>query len=161
MKSKHILLTLTLSLLTALGATAQTNYKCTVQMKGYDGLQAYMAVSLVDSKGEHVRTLRIFGPQRRWYTGMSKWYAAWRKQKEQTDAVTGASIAAGDRQTFAFSLKDGLLDKGYSIRFDSSVEDQDNHEGDAIVPVTTAELTKRVEGKGYIKMVKISKATKP
>lgn len=159
MNSKRILLSLALCLLTLLGASAQTSYKCTIQMRGYDGLQAYMAVSLVDSKGEHVQTLRIFGPQRRWYTGMSKWYAAWRKQKEQTDAVTGASIAAGDRQTFSFTLADKLLDKGYSIRFDSSVEDQDNHEGDAIVPVTTAELTKRTEGKGYIKMVKISKAS--
>lgn len=159
MNSKRILLSLALCLLTLLGASAQTSYKCTIQMRGYEGPQAYMAVSLVDSKGEHVQTLRIFGPQRRWYTGMTKWYNAWRKKKEQTDAVTGASIAAGDRQTFSFTLADNLLDKGYSIRFDSSVEDQENHEGDAIVPVTTAELTKRTEGKGYIKMVKISKAS--
>ncbi|MBU7578578.1 MAG: DUF2271 domain-containing protein, partial [Flavihumibacter sp.] len=49
------------------------------------------------------------------------------------------------------------LNKGYKLRFESSVEDQQYHMADVEIPMTTEALTQKTEGKGYIRFVKLSK----
>ena len=46
-------------------ATAQeVKYKCMLQMSNYDGLGAYVVVSLIDAKGNYEKTLYMMGPDK-------------------------------------------------------------------------------------------------
>lgn len=155
-KMKLILMGLTLGLMTATALEAQTRYRCLVQMNAYQGEKAYVVVSLINPKGEYAKTLRVMGPDKRWYDSLASWHKAQKAKPEQLDAVTGASIAGGDRSVFTLQLDDSLLDKGYTIRFESSVEDKRYYERDAIVEVTQAKLQERTAGSGYIRAVKLT-----
>lgn len=135
---------------------AQTKYRCLVQMKPYQGEKAYVVVSLVDAKGQYERTLRVLGPDKRWYDSLTEWYKAQRSKPEKLDGVTGASIAGGDRSVFTITLDDSKLDKGYTLRFESSVEDQKYHVRDVEIPYTSGKVAERAEGKGYIRLVKLT-----
>lgn len=141
---------------TSLTAHAQSKYRCLVQMKPYEGEKAYVVVSLVDAKGQYEQTLRVLGPDKRWYNSLVEWHRAQQKRPERLDAVTGASIAGGDRSVFVLTLDDSKLDKGYKIRFESSVEDQKYHVSDVEIPYTRQGLERRTDGKGYIKVVKLT-----
>lgn len=152
---KTILATLCL-LMGGAALSAQTRYKCLVQMKPYDGEKAYVVVSLVDPKGNYDQTLRVMGPNKRWWNSLSEWHKAQQAKAEKLDAVTGASIAGGDRSVLTLTLPDDKLDKGYKIRFESSVEDQEYYKDDVEVPYTKDKLTERTQGKGYIKLVKFT-----
>lgn len=141
-----------------LSASAQTKYKCLVQMTPYDGEKAYVVISLIAPDGKYDKTLRVMGPDKRWYSSLVEWHKAQKAQPEKLDAVTGASIAGGDRSVLVLTLDDSKLDKGYKIRFESSVEDQKYYADDVEIPYTTAKLTERTTGKGYIKLVKLTKS---
>ena len=49
------------------------------------------------------------------------------------------------------------MNKGYTLRFESAVEEQKYHVTDVEIPLTTAAITEMAKGKGYIKMVKLNK----
>lgn len=152
---KWIMLTL-VSLIISSSALAQSKYRCLIQMNAYEGPKAYVVVSLVDSKGRYEQTLRVLGPDKRWHDSLTDWHKAQQAKAERLDGVTGASIAGGDRAVFGITLDDSKLDKGYTIRFESSVEDRKYYSRDAEIPVTKAKLTERIAGSGYIKLVKLT-----
>jgi hypothetical protein len=77
---------------------------------------------------------------------------------EKLDAISGASIKGGDRRIISFTIDDKIMNKGYKLRFESSVEDQKYVVDDVEIPLTTAQLTTKADGKTYIKLVKINKA---
>lgn len=138
---------------------AQTSkYKCMLQMTNYTGLEAYVVVSLIDAKGQYEKTLYIMGPDKQWYNGFKEWNKYLSKKNENLSAVTGASIAAGDRSITTFSIDESKMNKGYTLRFESSVEDQNYHVTDVEIPLTTEGITLKKEGKGYIRYVKLIKA---
>lgn len=134
-----------------------TKYKGMLQMTNYNGLEAYVVVSLVDAKGNAEKTLCMMGPDKKWYNGFKDWFAKLSKKKENLNAITGASIAGGDRATFTFTIDEAKINKGYKIRFESSVEDQKNYINDLEIPFTTEAVTKKTDGTGYIRYVKLSK----
>lgn len=136
----------------------KANYRCLVQMNAYEGQKAYVVVSLVNPKGDYEQTLRVMGPDKRWYGSLAQWHKAQKARPEKLDAVTGASIAGGGRSVFAFSIDESKIDKGYTLRFESSVEDQKYYVKDVEIPLSTSKLTERTAGTGYIKLVKISPA---
>nr|WP_297309600.1 DUF2271 domain-containing protein [uncultured Flavobacterium sp.] len=139
-------------------AFAQTSkYKGMLQMTNYNGLEAYVVVSLVDSKGNPEKTLYMMGPDKKWYNGFKEWFAKLSNKKENLNAITGASIAGGDRSTFTFTIDETKINKGYKIRFESAVEDQKNYTNDLEIPFTTEDITKKTDGTGYIRYVKLSK----
>ena len=139
-------------------ATAQTSkYKCMLQMTNYEGLEAYVVVSLIDSKGNYEKTLYVMGPDKQWYNGFKEWNKTFAKKKENLNGITGASIAAGDRSITTFSIDESKLNKGYKLRFESAVEDNKYHVGDVEIALTTADITKKKEGKGFIRYVKLNK----
>lgn len=138
---------------------AQTaKYKGMLQMTNYNGLEAYVVVTLVDPKGNPEKTLYMMGPDKKWYNGFKQWFAKLSNKKENLNAITGASVAGGDRSIFNFSVDESKLNKGYKIRFESSVEDQKNYTNDLEIPFTTDDITKKTDGTGYIRYVKLSKA---
>ena len=49
------------------------------------------------------------------------------------------------------------MNKGYKLRFETAVEDQNYHVTDVEIPLTTTAVTQRTEGKGYIRYVKLNK----
>lgn len=137
--------------------SAQAKYKCMLQMSNYNGLEAYVVVSLISPSGQYEKTLYMMGPDKQWYNGFKEWNKTLGKKKENLSAITGASVAAGDRTTAVFQIDEPKMNKGYKLRFESAVEDQNYHIADVEIPLTTEGITQKVEGKGYIRYVKLSK----
>lgn len=138
--------------------SAQSNkYKLMLQMANYQGEKAYLVVSLINPKGEYEKTLSVLGPDKKWYDSLEEWHKAQTKKAEQLSAITGASIAGGERNITSITLDDSKFDKGYKIRIESSVENQKYYMEDAVIPLTIAGFSEKVEGKGYIRYVKLNK----
>ena len=147
-----------LTLLCAGFATAQVSkYKCMLQMVNYTGEKAYIVVSLINPKGQYEKTLYMMGPDKKWYDTLKEWHKSQGKSNVKLNAITGASVAGGDRSITTFAIEDKFLNKGYKIRFESAVEDQKYHVSDLEIPLTSAEDTTKAEGKGYIRYVKLNK----
>ncbi|ODT56901.1 MAG: flagellin biosynthesis protein FlgD [Paludibacter sp. 47-17] len=137
--------------------TANT-YRCMIQMNAYKGESAYVVASLINPQGKYERTLAILGPDKKWWDSLTEWYKAQQVKAEKLDAISGASIKGGDRRIISFTIDDKIMNKGYKLRFESSVEDQKYVVDDVEIPLTTAQLTTKANGKTYIKLVKINKA---
>ena len=150
-------LTVLFIFLTTVSLTAQTQYRCMLQMNAYKGESAYVVVSLVNANNKYEKTLAVLGPDKKWYDSLTEWFKAQQAMHEKLDAITGASIKGGDRRITTFTIDDKLLNRGYKIRFESAVEDQKYFADDVIIPLTTEKLTEKADGKGYIKMVKLNK----
>lgn len=140
-------------------ASAQTaKYKCMLQLTNYKGLEAYVVVSLINPNGQYEKTLYMMGADKQWYNGFKQWDKFNKKKKEKLNGITGASVAAGDRSITTFAIDQSKMNKGYKLRFESAVEDGEYHVSDVEIPLTTAGITQKAEGKGYIRYVKLSKA---
>lgn len=138
-------------------ATAQSKYKCMLQMSNYNGLEAYVVVSLINPSGQYEKTLYMMGPDKQWYNGFKEWNKVLGKKKENLSAITGASVASGDRSMAVFHIDESKMNKGYKLRFESAVEDKNYYAVDVEIPLTTEGITQKVEGKGYIRYVKLNK----
>lgn len=155
MKKGLLFLTCILLCITTYAQSAK--YKCNLQLTNYKGLGAYIVVSLVDKQGKYVKTLYMMGKDQKWYDTMKEWDKALRKKKENLNAITSASVSDGNRSTTTFVLDESLINKGYTIRFESAVENLSYYTVDAEIPFTTAALTEKTNGKGYIRFVKLTK----
>lgn len=139
-------------------STAQVSkYKCMLQMSSYSGEEAYVVVSLINPKGVYEKTLYVMGPDKKWYDTLKEWHKFQSKKPVKLNAITGASVAGGDRSITTFSIEDKYLNKGYKIRFESAVEDQKYHINDVEIPLTSAGITQKTDGKGFIRYVKLNK----
>lgn len=148
-----------LSLLLISGINAQkTKYKCLLQMSNYYGQGAYVVVSLIDPKGAYEKTLYVMGDDKEWYNSMKEWHKFYNKKPTNLSAITGASVTGGDRSVTTFEIENSKMNKGYKLRFESSVEDQEYHIKDVEIPLTTEGIVTKTEGKGYIRYVKLSKS---
>ncbi len=149
---------LILMLLTFNVAIAQkvTKYKCMLQMTNYMGEGAYIVVSLVDAKGAYEKTLYVMGSDKKWYRDIKEWFNFYKKKPVNISAITGASVTGGDRSTTTFEIEDSKINKGYTLRFESSVEDKKYYAKDLEVPLTTSGIATKTEGKGYIRYVRLS-----
>jgi hypothetical protein len=137
----------------AQGAT--TKYKCMIQMTNYMGEGAYMVVSLV--KGDtYEKTLYVLGADKKWYNSLKEWHKAYKKKPTNISAITGASVAGGDRSVVTLELDNAKINAGYKIRFESAVEDKKYYVKDLEIPLTTEALAAKTEGQGYIRYVRFS-----
>jgi len=144
--------------LISFSAVAQNSkYKCMLQMTNYKGLEAYVVVSLIDAKGKYEKTLYVMGTDKQWYNGFKDWYKNQSKKNEKLSAVTGASVAAGDRSITTFTIDESKMNKGYKLRFETAVEDQKYFAADVEILLTTEAITQKTDGKGYIRYVKLNK----
>lgn len=133
-----------------------TKYKCMVQMTNYVGEEAYIVVSLIDSKGAYEKTLYVMGPDKKWYNQIKEWNKFHSKKPTNISAITGASVAGGDRSVTTFEIENAKINKGYKLRFETSVEDKPYHAKDIEVPLTTEGLAAKTEGTNYIRYVRFS-----
>ena len=138
-------------------AAQEAKYKCMLQMSNYNGLEAYVIVSLIDPKGNYEKTLYVMGPDKQWYNGFKQWKKNAAKKNENLSAMTGASIASGDRSITTFSIDQTKINKGYKLRFETAVEDDDYYAQDVEIALTTDAVSAKTEGKGFIRYVKLNK----
>lgn len=133
-----------------------TQYKCLVQMTNYTGQGAYIVVSLIDPKGNYVKTLRVMGPDKKWYNTLVSWDKFRKKKPADVDAVTGPSVTGGDRSVTILEIENDKINAGYKLRFETAVEDQQYHEKEVEIPVTTEGLASKADSKGYIRYVRLA-----
>jgi hypothetical protein len=139
-------------------ATAQSSkYKCMLQMSNYMGEGAYVVVSLVNPKGNYEKTLYVMGDDKKWYKSLKEWHKFYSKKPSNISAITGASVTGGDRSITTIEIEDSKINSGYKLRFESAVEDQKYYTSDLEMPLTTAAMSEKTEGKGYIRYVRLSK----
>jgi hypothetical protein len=147
-------------LFTSFISTAQksdvTKYKCIVQMTNYIGEGAYIVVSLINPKGGYEKTLRVLGPDKKWYDNIRQWDKFQSKTKANLSAITSASVSGGNRSSTFIEIEDSKINAGYSIRFESAVENQEYSVRDIEFALTTENLSAKNEGKeGYIQFVRL------
>ncbi|MET0243535.1 MAG: DUF2271 domain-containing protein [Flavitalea sp.] len=156
---KSVLLVL-LALITipALTSAQTTKVKCMVQMTNYVGEGAYIVVSIVDAKGNYDKTLAVMGDDKEWYPDWKEWHKAYKKKPTNLSAITGASVAGGDRSVVTLEIETAKLNANYTLRFESAVEDKQYHIRDIEVPLTTEGITGKKDGTNYIRYVRFSAA---
>jgi len=74
---------------------------------------------------------------------------------KQCDGITGATISGGERAVKVLTLDENKFDKGYKIRFETAVEDDYYYAKDAEIELKKENLNTKVEGKGYIRYVRL------
>ncbi len=133
-----------------------TKYKCMVQMTNYVGEEAYVVVSLINAKGAYEKTLYVMGPDKKWYNSIKEWHKFNSKKPTNISAITGASVAGGDRSVTTFEIENAKINAGYKLRFETAVEDKEYHAKDIEIPLTTESLAAKTEGTNYIRYVRFS-----
>lgn len=135
--------------------TESKKYKCMVQLTNYSGEGAYIVISLINPKGGYEKTLNVQGNDPEWFHTVTEWWKFHGKKRSNIDAITGATISGGERSIIIIEIEDSKIDAGYSIRFETAVEDQQYHTKDVEFELTSANVNSKKEGKGYIRYVRI------
>lgn len=148
---------LLLSLLSFQASAQTSKYKCMLQMSNYMGEGAYIVVSLINAKGDYVKTLYVMGDDKKWYKTLKEWHKFYAKKPENISAKTGASVTGGDRSITTIEIDDAKINKGFKLRFEAAVEDHKYNTADLEIPLTTEGIAAKTEGKGYIRYVRLNK----
>jgi hypothetical protein len=120
-------------------------------LKSYRGNEAYLAIYLTDAQGKFHSTLRVAGRKAKYHSHLRDWSRGNASEKRSIDGITGASVGSGQSLKVSVDVADALIDAGYQIRIDSSVEDARDNPADVVVPLTSANAGKPTFGKGYVK----------
>lgn len=125
-----------------------------VQLNEYTGPEAYFHVYLVNPSGKFDRTLWVSGPEKIWWPDSKRWYGYFNRAREDVDAITGASTPAGARSVMRVEIDPNLVDAGYKLRVETSVENADNVQEDAEVELTTGNQRIKTPGTGYVRYIR-------
>ena len=120
-------------------------------LKSYGGNGAYLAIYLTDAQGKFHSTLRVMGRKAKYHSHLRDWSRGNASENRTVDGITGASVGSGQTLRVSVEVADALIDAGYQIRIDSSVEDGRDNPADVIAPLTGVNAGKPVSGKGYVK----------
>jgi len=132
-----------------------TNVKCMIQMTNYTGEGAYVIMSLINPKGDYEETLYVQGKDSEWYSEIPEWWKFYGKRRSEIDAISGATISGGGRTISVLKIPNDKIDTGYSIRFETAVEDQEYYTDDVQFKLTSESVKSKVEGKGFIRYVRM------
>ena len=149
------ILVLSTVLFTAFSSVDKVAVKCMIQMTNYTGEGAYVIVSLIDPEGAYEETLYVQGKDNEWYSEISEWWKFYGKRRLDVDAISGETIAGGERTISIIKIPSEKIDKGYSIRFETSVEDQEYYTDDVQFELTSESVKSKVAGKGFIRYVRM------
>ncbi len=142
-------------LLTAFVPAQLKTVKCLIQMTNYSGEGAYLVVSLLNPDGEYEETLYVQGKDSEWYSEIPEWWKFYGKYRPSIDGISGETISGGERTVTVLQIPEDKIGKGYSIRFETSVEDQEYHMDDIQFELTSENLKSKKEGKGFIRYVRM------
>ena len=126
-----------------------------IQMTNYTGEGAYIVISLLNPKGEYEETLYVQGDDDEWYFDITEWWKFQGKVRADIDAITGATISGGERAISVIDIDDDKIDSGYKIRFETAVEDQEYYTDDVEFELTSDSVKSKVEGKGFIRYIRL------
>ena len=135
--------------------TNSSKYKCMIQMTNYTGEGAYIAISLLNPEGNYEKTLYVHGDDDESYFDITEWWSFHGKKRPDIDAITGATISGGKRAITLLEIEDDKLDKGYKIRFETAVEDQEYYKDDVEFELTSETVKGKMEGKGFIRYIRM------
>lgn len=139
----------------ALATSAQAEQATiVVALNDYTGPEAYFALYLVNPEGKYDRTLWHSGPEKIWWPDEKRWYGYFSRNPAEIDAITGASTPAGTRRVMKVEIDPALIDAGYKLRVETSVEAGKNHEADAEVDLTRANERLKTAGSGYVRYIR-------
>lgn len=155
-KSAITTMLITICTVAAVNAQGSVKYKCMIQMNSYLGQGAYIVVSIVDKDSNYDKTLYVLGDDNKWYPDLKEWHKAYQKKQANISAITGASVSSGDRAMVTLEIDKDKINSGYTLRFESAVENEPYYQKDAEVPLTSEGLAAKTEGKGYIRYVRFS-----
>lgn len=141
---------------TSLAQGKTSKYKCMVQMTNYPGEGAYLVVSLMNPSGAYEKTLYVMGQDKKWYKDIKEWNKFNSKKPSNLSAISGASISGGERSVVVLEIEDAKVNAGYSLRFETAVEDQAYHVKDIEFPITTENLSGKIEGTNFIRYVRFT-----
>ncbi|MGV6831638.1 MAG: DUF2271 domain-containing protein [bacterium] len=136
-------------------ATEKSNYKCMIQMINYTGEGAYVVISLINPEGEYEETLYVQGDDEEWYHDITDWWNFYGKRRTELDAITGETIAGGERSINLIKIDADKINSGYSIRFETAVEDQEYYTKDVQFELTDDSVKGKYEGSGFIRYVRM------
>lgn len=117
------------------GAAMAGDVAVTVDLKSYRGPGAYLAVYLVDGSGRYRQTLWVSGAKSKYYRHLKGWARGISSAGGSLDGLTGASVGSGRSLTVRARIADALIDAGYQVVVDASVEDRGDRPRDAAVPL--------------------------
>lgn len=132
-----------------------TKYKCMIQLKNYTGEGAYITISILNPNGTYEQTLYILGDDEEWYSDITEWWKFQGKVRTDIDAITGATISGGNRAISVIEIPNDKLNKGYKIRFETAVEDQEYYKDDVEFELTSENVKSKIEGKGFIRYIRM------
>ncbi len=136
-------------------STGEKKVKCMIQMDNYTGEGAYIVVSLIDPKGNYEKTLYVHGKDSEWYHELTSWWKFYGKKKTSLDGMTGSTISGGERAISIIKIDASKIGKGYKLRFESAVEAKNYYTSDIEFSLTTENLQKKYNGKGFIRYVRL------
>ncbi|MEM9143371.1 MAG: DUF2271 domain-containing protein [Bacteroidota bacterium] len=137
-------------------APTTANYKCMIQLANYEGHGAYVVVSILDKGENYVETIYVQGQDDEWYHDIPEWWKFFEKKKpEELDGITGATVGGGQRTIRVLKIPADKINSGHHIRFETAVEDQNYFKDDVQFELTNENLKKKMEGKGYIRYIRM------
>lgn len=125
-----------------------------VQLNEYNGPEAYFHLYLVNPEGKFDRTLWVSGPEKIWWPDSKRWFGYHSRARESVDAITGASTAAGARSVMRVEIDNSVVDAGYKLRVETSVENADNVQTDVEIDLTTDNQREKFPGTGYVRYIR-------
>ncbi|MEM5564224.1 DUF2271 domain-containing protein [Psychroserpens sp. AS72] len=149
------LLVLVLGFMSFKNLKESSKYKCMIQMTNYTGEGAYIVISLLNPEGDYEKTLYVKGDDDEWYNTVESWWDFYGKRRSDLDAITGATISGGERAINVIEIDNDKLDKGYKLRFESAVEDQDYFTSDVEFELTSQNVKSKIEGTGFIRYIRM------
>ncbi|MFD0963952.1 DUF2271 domain-containing protein [Pseudofulvibacter geojedonensis] len=157
-KKINTLVTITIICLISFAFTTSTSskYKCMIQMTNYSGEGAYIVVSLLDKEGNYIKTLNVKGDDQDWYHDITEWWEnLYGKKRPNIDAITGETLAGGERAVSVIEIDNDKINSGYKIRFETAVEDQKYYANDIEFELTNETVKSKVNGKGFIRYIRL------
>ena len=123
-------------------------------LKDYGGNGAYVALYLLDPAGKYKGTLWMAGDKAKYYRHLSDWTRASGGRLAEVDGITGASVGSGKTLKVTVDITDALINAGYSVHVDTSVENGDDNPSEIVAPLDASASGKPIAGDGYVKTFK-------
>ncbi|MBB4198520.1 Tat pathway signal protein [Rhodoblastus sphagnicola] len=125
-------------------------------LKAYGGNEAYVALYLLDGAGKYKGTLWMAGDKTKYYRHLSDWTRASGGRLAEVDGITGASVGSGKTLKITVDIADALINAGYKIHVDTSVEDGMDNPSEVVAPLDASASRKPIAGDGYVKSFKVT-----
>jgi hypothetical protein len=126
------------------------------QIASYRGPNTYLAIYVTKADGTYVSTLWVAGTRTRYLGHLRDWARGISATADTIDGISGASVGSGQTLTINASLADAMIDAGYEIRVDDSVEDGGDYSSDVAIPLTAANSGVAFPGSGYVSTLTVN-----